>query len=236
MQSAAPVWLKKTQAAFGPAKPKSQRFWKGAFPDLVEMRLSPADVDLDLDRVIAPRAYVRIERASDELSYLRLDALAKEIIGEEEWNHGVGHADRGGYFGFVWPSKNVAAKPIGVFTFSIHPLEPEDEPEDEPTHTEELAEISFDFCLAFVKSGRRGKGFGYYIATAVDCFLSKCKVRPPRCPEDGAVVYFFADLHSEGGERICSLVYETFLFMEESFAEGVDVAWRVSEVINESGF
>lgn len=213
-----PIWLRETQAAFGPTNPRSNHFWLGAFPELSEMRLCEGDVSgiAFVEREIASRAYIRIERASSELAFTRLDMLAEEVIGKEKWNHGIEPNERGGFFGFIWPTKNVVAKPIGVFTFTVHPHKSLDDVDDEFAESPELIQaVSFDFKLAFVKEAFRGNGYGLYIGSAISHWLSDCKVTPPLCPDGGIKVYYHADFYSKGGEVVSALVTQTFRLMQE---------------------
>lgn len=232
-------WREAERAAFGPKK--ARRYWQGAFPDLMEFRLSKGDVEVHsiLEREIAPHAFFRIERASSAAAHRRLDAIADSIIGKEKWNHGLESFDRGGYFGFLWPSGDVAALPSGVFTFSID-TEDEDWCEASPKHVKCAAPINiigFKFHLAFVRKALRARGYGAYIGSAVARWLYECKVTPPRCPKKGVPVYYFADFHSKGGEAVSRIVTSEFRLFHGRFQCGeVELSWYIKHFEADVGY
>lgn len=234
-------WQEATRAAFGPNKPKARRFWKGAFPDLVEFRLCNGDIEAarPLDRQVAPYAYLRIERASSSAAYMRMNEIARGLLGKSTWGHGIEHSNRGGYFTFLWPTSKVSVPPIGLATFSISvDIDPSvlDEGEALDISTP-IPEVGFEFHLAFVKSSFRRKGFGLYLGAGVSSWLNDCKVTPPRCTKKGIEVYYHADFYSGGGQVISDLVTQSFQVLQERFlSKETHLPWYIRKFHEDAGY
>jgi GNAT superfamily N-acetyltransferase len=170
---------------------------------------------------------VRIHRVTSPATYRRLRTLADRINEQESWYYAEG-GDPPNYFGFVWPSSDRRALPVGFIAFTLHARHDTDSRSRAP-----LQVITLDLEMVFVRKSVRRRSFGLYLSAAVIQWLRACRVVPPRCPTKGVVVCYHADLHSLGGAACSRLITDEFeILMDESNARSQ--SWRIAEFINES--
>jgi GNAT superfamily N-acetyltransferase len=207
------------------------RFWKRAFPEVFETRLTRTDLemcpDFDYSRTsVASDCFIRIERARRGSAIKRIaERFNESLTKKERWN-----LLPASHYGLLWSSADTTQEPIGIVAFKIGLTE--------TARSGRLAGVYFELVLILIHPEYRGRGYGSYMACGVTSWLDACRVNDDRCARRGVEVTFFADYITEGGEACSQILISHFKFLRELRLERseTDLGWHIYDVSVDAGF
>lgn len=233
---------------------RHRTYWLDVFADRAWEKLSIPDLqawagDADLKSATA-QAFVTIERLSNQASSELVWRTIKRILAqapdeswnvsysdypEEPWN--LAYAD---YAVFAWDTRDKQQLPVGFTIFSINDMDTVhaiDNGQSRPATP--IENIGLRHELIFVAPAHRGRGYGRYLSVGVLEWLHRCRVRPPRCAENGVNVVYYADFDSEGGAACAEIITDWFGVQIDNRRDCSDIRrlpWLLASFTEDTGF